>query len=134
MRSREHKTHVENMEKASEDKFKQLQLKNSSLQDELHNEKTTNSTNTKRIALLVKQCEDATTSAASSAFFRFSEQEFQDLAIQVNQEHHDLIIEMFRTLDDIFETYVSFDKMSVTLEEQTSKTQQASKAYDDILD
>ena len=41
---------------------------------------------------------------------------------------------MFRTLDDIFETYVVFDKMSVTLEEQTTKRQQASKAYDDILD
>ena len=84
--------------------------------------------------MLVNQCEDATGSASSFAFFRFSQQEFQYLAIQVNQEHHDLITEMFRTLDDIFETYVAFDKLSVTLEEQTYKRQQASKAYDDILD
>ena len=56
------------------------------------------------------------------------------MAIQVNQEHHDLVTEMFRTLDDIFETYVAFDKLFVTLEEQTYKRQQASKAYDDILD
>ena len=40
---------------------------------------------------------------------------------------------MFRTLDDIFETYVAFDKMSVTLEEYKAKRQQASKSYDDIL-
>ena len=59
---------------------------------------------TRRINTLEKQCEDATTSAASSAFFRFSQQEFQYLAIQVNQEHHDLITEIFRTLDNIFET------------------------------
>ena len=32
---REHKTHVANLEKASKDKFKELQLKNASLQDEL---------------------------------------------------------------------------------------------------
>ena len=38
------------------------------------------------------------------------------MAIQVNQEHHDLTIEIFRTLDDIFENYVAFDKMSVVLE------------------
>ena len=47
---REHKPHVANLEKASEDKFKELQLNNSSLQDELQNEKTTNATNTERIA------------------------------------------------------------------------------------
>ena len=63
---------MENLEKAYEDKFKELQLKNASLQDELQNEKTTNATNIQRIALLVKQCEDATASATSSAFFRFS--------------------------------------------------------------
>ena len=56
------------------------------------------------------------------------------MAIQVNQEHHELITEMFRTLDDIFETHVVFGKISVTLEEQTTKIEQASKAYDDILD
>ena len=70
---REHKNHVENLEKASEDKFKELYLKNSSLQDELQDEKTTNSTNIQRIALLVKQCEDGTASAASSTFFSFSQ-------------------------------------------------------------
>ena len=31
--------------------------------------------------------------------------------------HHDLMNEMFRTLDDIFENYVSFDKMNAVLEE-----------------
>ena len=41
---------------------------------------------------------------------------------------------MFRTLDDIFETHVVFGKMFVTLEEQTTKREQDSKAYDDILD
>ena len=41
---------------------------------------------------------------------------------------------MFRTLDDIFETRVAFRKMSATLEEQTAKREQNSKAYDDILD
>ena len=54
--------------------------------------------------------------------------------MQVNQEHHDLIAEMFRTLDDIFETYVSFDKMNVVLEDQVSKREKDSKAYDVILD
>ena len=64
--------------------------------------KTMNTANTQRIALLIRQCEYATASTTSSAFFRFSKQEFQDLAIQVNKEHHDLITEMFRSLDDIF--------------------------------
>ena len=131
---RQHKTHVENLEKASKDKFKELQIKNASLQDELQNEKTMNAANTQRIALVIRQCEDATASAASSAFFRFSKQEFQDLAIQVNQEHHDLIAEMFRNMDEIFETYVAFDKISIVLEYQVAKSEKDSKACDDIQD
>ena len=100
----------------------------------MQNEKTMNAANTQRIALVIRQCEDATASAASSTFFRFSKQEFQYLAIQVNQEYHYLITEMFRTLDDIFETYVSFDKSFVTLETQTANREQYSKAYDAIVD
>ena len=37
-------------------------------------------------------------------------------------------------MDDILETHVSFGKMSVNLENQVAKREQASKAYDDILD
>ena len=88
----------------------------------------------KRIATLEKQCEDATTSAASSAFSRFSQQDFKDLAIQTNQEQHELLIELFKTLDDILETHVSFGKMFVALENQVAKGEQASKDYDVILD
>ena len=131
---RQHKNHVENMEKAFEDKFKYLWLKNDSLQAELQNERTMNAANTQRIALVIRQCEDATASAASSAFFRFSKHKFQDLAIQVNQEHHGLTTEMFRTLDEIFETYVAFDKMNVVLEDHVSKREKASKSCDDVLD
>ena len=41
---------------------------------------------------------------------------------------------MFSTLDDIFETYVSFEKMSFTLETQTTNREQYSKDYDAIVD
>ena len=71
---RQHKIHVENLEKASENRFKEMQLKNSSLHDELQNEKTANAIITKRIASLEKQCEDATASATSSLFSRFSQE------------------------------------------------------------
>ena len=84
--------------------------------------------------MLEKQCEDATTSAASSAFSKFSQQEFRDLAIQINQEHHELLIELFNTLDDIMETHVAFGKNFVTVEEQAANREQASKSYADILD
>ena len=42
--------------------------------------------------------------------------------------------ELFKTLNDILENRVAFGKMSVTLEEQEAKREQASKAYDDIVD
>ena len=80
------------------------------------------------IVMLEKQCEDATSSLASSSFSKFSQQEFKDLAIQINQEHHELLTELFNTLDDIQETHVAFEKMSVTLEEQTTKREQDFKA------
>ena len=54
--------------------------------------------------------------------------------IQTNQEHHELLIELFKTLDDILETHVAFGKMFVALENQVSKKEKAYKAYDDILD
>ena len=84
--------------------------------------------------MLEYKCEDETTSATSYSFSKSSQQEFKDLAIQINQEHHELLTELFNTLDDIMETHVSFGKMYVTLKEQEQNREQASKAYDDILD
>ena len=92
-------------------------MKNTSLQDELLSEKTANVVFAHRISLLEKQCEYATASAASSLFSRFSQHEFKELAIRINQENHELISELFQTMDDIFETYIAFGKMSVVLED-----------------
>ena len=54
------------------------------------------------------------------------------MAIRTNKEHHDLVIELFKTLDNIFETHMTFDKMSVVLEDLVEKRQQDSKAYDEV--
>ena len=83
--------------------------------------------------MLEYKCEDETTSATSYSFYKSSQQEFKDLATQINQEDHELLTELLNTLDDIMETHVYFGKMYVTLEEQESNREQASKAYDDIV-
>ena len=108
---REHKNYVSDLERESEDRFKELQLKNTSLQAELHNEQAVNATISHMIAFLEKQCEDAT----SYTFSKFSQQEFKDLSINTNQEHHELLNELFNTLNDIMKTHVAFGKMYVTL-------------------
>ena len=59
-------------------------------------------------ASLEKQCEDATASAASSSFSRFSQEEFKELAIRTNHEHYELITDLFHTLKDIYETHIDF--------------------------
>ena len=64
----------------------------------------------------------------------FSQEEFKELALRTNREHHDLISELFKTLDNIFETHVIFDKMSFALEDLVEKRQQTSKAYDEVMD
>ena len=56
------------------------------------------------------------------------------MAIKTNQEHHELISELFQKLDDIFETYIVFAKIFVVLEDQIGKREKASKAYDAIVD
>ena len=106
------------MEKAFEDKYNELQVQNVSLQIELQNENNENSIITQRIASLEKESEDATSSAASSVFSRFTQQEFKELAIKTNQQHHELISELFQTLDNIFETHIIFGNMSVVLKNQ----------------
>ena len=78
--------------------------------------------------------EDATASATSSSFSNFFEEEFKELAIQNNKEHHDLVCELFKTLDNIFETHMVFDKVSVVLEDLVEKRQQTLKAYDEVID
>ena len=107
---------------------------NVSLSKELQRERDVNVTLVQKVALLERQCEDATASAASSSFFKFSQEEFKDLASLTNKEHHDLICELFKTLDNIFETHMVFEKMSVVLEDLVEKRQQASKAYDKVID
>ena len=37
-------------------------------------------------------------------------------------------------MNDIYETHISFGQMSIVLEKQVQKREQASKAYDAILD
>ena len=81
-----------------------------------------------------RQCEDATASAASSSYSKFSQEEFKELSIRTNKEHYDLVCELFKTLDNIFETHMVVDKMSVVLEDLVEKRQQASKAYDEAVD
>jgi hypothetical protein len=49
-------------------------------------------------------------------------------------EHHKLLDELFSSLNNIQETYNVFEKLSVILEQQIKKRQQASKAIDDIVD
>ena len=70
---REHNTYVVDIKRASKDRFNELQPKNNSLQDELHNERAVNATITRRISMLEKQCEDGTTRVASFAFSKFSQ-------------------------------------------------------------
>ena len=67
------------------------------------------------ITSLEKQCEDATASAASSSFSRFSQEEFKELAIKINQDHYELITDLFHNLNDIYETYIAFGQMAVVL-------------------
>ena len=125
---------LEQLKKQHEDKQDELQLKNVALSEVLQKEKNDNATLVQKVAALEKQNEDATASAASSSFSRFSQEEFKDLAIRTNREHFDLVSELFRTLTDIFETHTVFGKMSVILEDLIEKRQQASKAYDEVID
>ena len=81
---REHEAHVANLMKTSDDRYNELQVKSASLQAELQNEKTSNVTFTYKITSLEKQCEDATASATSSSFSRFSKEVFKELAIKTN--------------------------------------------------
>ena len=45
-----------------------------------------------------------------------------------------MVCELFKTLDNIFETHMVFDKMFVVLEDLVEKRQQALKAYDEVVD
>ena len=67
-------------------------------------------------------------------FSKFSQEEFKEIALWTNREHHHLVSEIFKTLDKIFETCVTFDKMSVVLEDLIEKREQTSKAYDEVTD
>ena len=109
-------------------------MKNATLSEELQKEKNDNVTLVQKVAVLERKNEGATVSAASSSFSKFSQEEFKEIAIKTNREHYDLICELFKTLDDIFETHMVFDKMFVVLEDLIEKRQQASKDYDEVID
>ena len=56
------------------------------------------------------------------------------MALNTNQEHYELISELFKTLHSIFETHLAFDNISTTPEDQVGRREKASKAYDDVVD
>ena len=88
--------------------YDELQEKNVALSEELQREKVFNVTFVQKVALLERQCVDATVSATSSSFSKFSQEEFKKLAIRTNKEHYDLVCELFKTIDNIFETHMVF--------------------------
>ena len=86
---REHEAHVVDLMKKSKDKYNELEVKSVFLQVELQNEKISNVSFRQRIDSLEKQCEDATASAASSAFSSFlntnlKTQPFKSIKIIIN--------------------------------------------------
>ena len=84
--------------------------------------------------MLERQCEDATASATSSLFSKFSQEEFKEISIQTNKKHHESVYELFKTLDNIFETHMVFDNISIVLEDLVEKRRQASKDCDEVID
>ena len=102
---KEHEAHVVDLMKISEDKYNVLREMNTSLQDELLSEMTANAVFVQRIPFLEKQCEYENASAASSSFSKFSQEEFKELALKTSQERHELINELFKTLDSVFESH-----------------------------
>ena len=105
------------LKRQHENRCDELQEMNVALSGELQRERTINVTLAKKVELLVKEIEDATASAASSSFSKFSKEEFKELTIRINRENYCLVCELFKTLDNIFETHTVFDKMSVVLED-----------------
>ena len=79
------KEELEQVKKQHEDRYDELQVRNVALHDELQREKTTNATLVQKVFLLEKQYEDATVSAASSLFSKFSQEEFKELALWTNR-------------------------------------------------
>ena len=66
------KEELEQVKIQLEDRYDELQVRNVALHDELQREKTTNATLVQKVVLLEKKYEDATASATSSSFSKFS--------------------------------------------------------------
>ena len=96
-------------------------MNNATLSEEMQKEKNDNVTLVQKVALLERKYEDATASATSSSFSKSSQEEFEYFSIKTNKKHYDLVCELFKTLVDIFETHMVFDKMFVVLEELIEK-------------
>ena len=67
-------------------------------------------------------------------FSRFSQEEFKQLSIKINEDHYELITELFHSLNDIYETYIAFGQMVVVHEDHVEKREKASKDLDEIID
>ena len=128
------KEELKQLNRKHENKYDERQEKNVAICEEMQREKIVNATLVRKVALLERQCEDANASAASSLFSKFSQEEFKEISIQTNKEHHDLVYDLFKTLENIFESHMVFDKMSIVLEDLVEKRQQDSKAYDKVID
>ena len=70
------------LKRKHENRCDELQEMNVALNGELQRERTVNVTLAQKVELLVKEIEDATASAASSSFSKFSKEEFKELAIE----------------------------------------------------
>ena len=68
------KEELEQLKRKHENMYDEIQEKNVSLSEELQRERTVNATLVQKVELLERQCEYATTSAASYLYFKFSQE------------------------------------------------------------
>ena len=80
------KEELEQFKRQHENRYDELQEKNVSLSEELQRENTVNATLVQKVSFLERQCEDATASAASSSFSKFSQEEFKELGIRTRRK------------------------------------------------
>ena len=103
-----HKNELQNLKNNYEDQLKHLQEKNDLLKQNLEETPGPNVKHVEKITTLEQQLEDFQFIYVASSFSKFTKEEFQELASNIQHDFNKVMVCLFEGLNVIQETYNSF--------------------------
>ena len=86
------------------------------------------------ITTLEQQLKASHSLSVASSFLRFSKEDFKELAFKIQDDHKKLLIELFEWLNEILDSYNSFEHHFDAIYDHNQRRNDVTKYFEYVID